>query len=193
LNTNTATGAAICGRITAQYVSTRSTAANSRNSGTISASPGIMMPARMNQKTNWLPRKRIRDSAYPAMLQNTTANVATSVEITKLLKYQRRMLPAPITFSYASNVGFSIPQRTGTSVVSASGLSEVSIAHANGMIQSRANASSTPMQTPLNSRWRVITKPFPAGGRARTTRARPRGSARRGPWRPPTRTRRGSR
>jgi len=47
LKMNTAIGAGTCGSKSAQYVLIRCTVWNSRNSGTISACGGIMMPARI--------------------------------------------------------------------------------------------------------------------------------------------------
>ena len=49
------------------------------------------MPARMNQKTTFLYRNRIRDSAYAAMLAVITVNSAVSAEVMKLAPYHLSM------------------------------------------------------------------------------------------------------
>jgi hypothetical protein len=63
LKTNTAIAMGIDGRITAQYVFSRSTLPNSLNCGTISTCLGIMRPIRMNQNTSQRNRNRMRDNA----------------------------------------------------------------------------------------------------------------------------------
>ena len=91
LKMNTAIAVGTCGKMTAQNVLSRPTDENSRNCGTMSTWPGIMMPARMNQKTRFLYRNRIRDSAYAAMLAVITVNSAVSAEVMKLAPYHLSM------------------------------------------------------------------------------------------------------
>src|SRR3954451_19589503 len=123
-----------------------------------------MMPTRMNQNTTQRYRKRIRDSAYAAMLATSTVPAAVASEVMKLEAYQFQMSPWAKIVRYDASVGLSIHQVV--LVVSALGLSEVSIAHAIGTSQIRANAMSTPTQVPLNNRTRRSMAAWVTSGRA---------------------------
>src|SRR3954469_9777659 len=149
LKMNTAMAAGICGRITAQYVLSRCMPAISLNCGTTSTCCGIMIPTRMNQNTSHRNRNRIRDSAKAAMLATSTVAAAVTVEVMKLDAYQFQMSPCANSVRNDASVGLSMAQ-VGL-VVSALGLSAVSMVQAIGTSQRRANAMSTPAQTPLNS------------------------------------------
>src|SRR5215212_11041357 len=134
----TATAVGTCGSTTAQKVFNRPMLSNSRNCGTISTCPGIMIPASTNQKTTFLYRKCICDSAYAAMLAVMTVRTAVIVAVMKLAAYHRRMSVSCSVRVNAANVGFSISHVVV--VVSAFGLSAVSRAHSSGISQTIANA-----------------------------------------------------
>src|SRR3954447_4530191 len=155
LKMNTATAVGTCGRMTAQKVLSRPTLLNSRNWGTISTCPGIMMPAMMNQNTQFFQRKFIRDSANAAMLAVTTVNTAVSADVMVLAAYQRSMSVSCSVLVNAAKVGLSMSQVVF--VVSAFGLSGVSRAQASGTSHKIAKAMRTPRQTRLNNFVRAST------------------------------------
>src|ERR671932_527698 len=113
-----------------------------------------MIPARMNAKTQFLCRKRSRESANAAMLAVTTAPAATAADVMKLDRYHFQMSPEASVVRNDSRVGFWMNQVGGALVVSAFGLSAESIAQAIGTSQSREKAMRTPKQTRLNSLFR---------------------------------------
>src|SRR5689334_7870437 len=113
-----------------------------------------MIPARMKANTQLRPRKRRRDSAYAAMLANSTVPAAVAADVMKLDRYHFQMSPCCRTVLNDSSVGFSMNHVGGTFVVSALGLRAVSIAQATGTSQSRANAMSTPVHVRLKSLFR---------------------------------------
>src|SRR4051794_1300044 len=155
LKMKTATAVGTCGRMTAQKVLRRPTLLNSRNCGTMSTCPGIMMPAMTNQKTQFFHRKFMRDSANAAMLAVTTVNNAVIADVMALAAYQRSMSVSCSVLVNAANVGLSMSQ--GLFVVSAFGLSAVSNAQASGTSHKIAKAMRTPRQIRLNSFVRVST------------------------------------
>ena len=113
-----------------------------------------MIPASTNANTQFLCRKRSRDRAKAAMLAVTTAPAATAADVMKLDMYHFQMSPEASVVRNDSSVGFWMNQLGGALVVSALGLSAVSIAQAIGTSHSRAKAMRTPMQTRLNSLFR---------------------------------------
>jgi len=128
---------------------------NSRNCGTISTWPGIMMPTRMNQKTQLFHRKLMRDSAKAARLALTTVKSAVRTDVMVLAAYHRRMSVSCKVLVNAAKVGLSMSQVLF--VVSAFGLRAVSSAQASGTNHRIENAISTPRQMRLNSLVRVST------------------------------------
>src|SRR4051795_3180523 len=129
----TATAVGTCGSTTAQKVLSSPMLSNSRNCGTISTCPGIMIPARTNQNTTFLYRKCICDSAYAAMLAAMTVKTAVIVAVMKLAAYHRRMSVSCRVLVNAAKVGFWMSHVVF--VVSALGLSAVSSAQSRGISQ----------------------------------------------------------
>src|SRR5919202_3727457 len=113
-----------------------------------------MIPASTNPNTQFLCRKRSRDRAKAAMLAVRTAPAATAADVMKLDRYHFQMLSELSVVRNDSNVGLSMNHVGGALVVSAFGLSAVSIAQRIGISQSREKAMRTPMQTRLNSLFR---------------------------------------
>src|SRR4051794_9105964 len=114
-----------------------------------------MMPAMMNQKTQFLYRKFIRDRANAARLAVTTVSSAVRAEVIALAAYQRRMSVSRNVLVNAAKVGLAMAQVL--LVVSALGFSAVSSAQASGTSQISENAIRTPRQIRLNSLVRVST------------------------------------
>src|SRR5215218_746346 len=162
----TATAVGTCGSTTAQKVLSSPMLSNSRNCGTISTCPGIMMPASTNQKTTFLYRKCICDRAYAAMLAVMTVRTAVIVAMMKVATYHRRMSVSCSVLVNAAKVGFSMSHVVF--VVSAFGFSAVSSAQSRGINHRAANAIRTPRQIRLNSFVRVSTWPGVTPPRVRT-------------------------
>src|SRR5215207_3231267 len=100
------------------------------------------------------------------MLAVTTVPAATAADVRKLENSHFGMSPCSRVVRYDSRVGFSMNQVVGTIVVSAFGLSEVSIAQARGTSQMSAKTSSTPKQIQLNTLFR-LSYDAPLAGRVR--------------------------
>src|SRR5437588_2984138 len=141
LKMTTAKGEAICGRIMPRYVSTNLSDCISANNGTISTCPGIMIPARMIQNSTPRPRKGMRENAYAAMLANTTVTTEIAADVRILLKYHRGRSLEPSVLANACKVKWEESQVNGMIVVSLSGLSAVSRAHASGVNQRMVSTS----------------------------------------------------
>src|SRR4030081_3899388 len=86
------------------------------------------------------------------MLANTTVETVMSAEVTPLFTYHRSSALPDSTCQYASSVYAVADHEVGSTVVSASGLIEVSIAHAIGTAHSTASAASTVRQVALKRR-----------------------------------------
>src|SRR4051794_25202622 len=108
------------------------------NSGTTSSCGGTRMPAIISRKSGVRKGKRSCEKAYAAMLAVSTVSTVTIVEVMKLLMYHWMMSPASSTCRNELSDGFEVHQVTGTFVVSASGLSAVSMAHRRGSSQMMA-------------------------------------------------------
>src|SRR5215216_2027750 len=89
------------------------------------------------------------------MLAVITVPAATAAEVIKLEASHFGMSPCSSVVRYDSSVGFSMNQVVGTFVVSALGLSDVSIAHASGPSHMSAKTRSTAKQTQLNNLYRL--------------------------------------
>ena len=108
---NTAMAVGICGRITAQYVFSSRSVSNSRNCGTISTWPGIMMPASTSPEHDVAaaePHPGQRERGHAG--HEHRADAAVSVEMMKLARYQLGMSVFCSMRPKASNVGLSIGQ-----------------------------------------------------------------------------------
>src|SRR5947209_6969903 len=155
LKMNTAKGEAICGRIMPWYVSTNLNVCIIANNGTMSTCPGIMIPARMIQNSTPRPRKGMREKAYAAMLANTTVTTEITPDVTILLKYHLGRSLEPSVVANACKVKWAESQVNGMIVVSLSGLSAVSSAHASGINQ-RMVSTSRIAKTPELVNFRFI-------------------------------------
>src|SRR4051812_15812604 len=81
------------------------------------------------------------------MLHSRIVRIVTTVEIKRLLKYQRQIEPDAKIFENAARVTSEPVHLTGVAVVSASGFSAVAIAHAIGMSQMSAMTTATTSAT----------------------------------------------